>query len=447
MSHPRWTVFLLFATVAFFAPSVPSVRGENWPGWRGPRGDGTSDEAGLPVQWDGKTGENLVWKTPIPGVGHGSPIVWDDALFLLTCLPETGERVLLRLDRQTGVLQWRRTVINSPLETIHARNSHASSTPATDGEFVYVTFLEVDGSTIPARNVGQARPVTPGKIVVAAYDFAGQLQWKVRLGDFVSVHGFCSNPVIHEDLLIINGDHDGDSYIAALDKRTGDTIWKTRRDHETRSYVTPLIREIEGRTQMVMSGSHQVTSYDPRDGSRHWKIDGPTEQFVASMVYDGRHFFMAAGYPTYHVMAIRPDGTDNVTDTHVAWHVTNAACYVPSPIVVGNYLLVADDRGTANCFATATGERLWQARVGHHFSTSPVTAEGLVYLVADDGVTYVIEPGESLKVIAENPLGEFTYASPAISQGQIFLRGEKHLFCIQAPSAKVGGAGGDAFGF
>jgi outer membrane protein assembly factor BamB len=414
----------------FLLGQAVMAHGENWPGWRGPRGDGTSQETDVPVEWDGRTGENIVWKTEIPGVGHGSPIVWGDAVFLLTCLTESNERDLLRIDRKSGEIQWQTTVIRAPLETIHARNSHASSTAATDGNLVYVTFLEVDGSTIPATNVSEARPVTPGRMVVAAYDFDGNEQWKVRPGEFVSVHGFCTNPVLYEDLVIVNGDHDGDSYLAALNKTSGETVWKIPRQHGTRSYVTPLIREIDGRDQLVLAGSHHIASYDPRDGSQLWMVDGPTEQFVASMVYDGRHFLLAAGFPTYHVMAVRPDGTGNVTDTHVAWHVTNARCYVPSPIVVGDYLIVPDDRGTANCFDTTTGGRLWQERLGMHFSTSPVTAQGRAYLVADDGLTKVIVPGESLEIAAENQLGEYTYASPAISHGQLFIRGEKHLFCI-----------------
>ncbi len=429
----KWT-WSVVVGLTVCGSAIAAVAEENWPGWRGPRGDGTSEEVKIPLRWDGRSGENIVWKSEVPGEGHGSPIVWENSIFLLSCLPESQERILVCLDRRTGEIKWQQTVIQSPLETIHARNSHASSTPATDGRSVYVTFLEVDGSTIPARNVSQERSVTPGRIVVAAYDFEGRRQWKVRLGDFVSVHGFCSNPVIHGDLLIINGDHDGDSYIAALDKQTGETVWKVAREHQTRSYVTPLIREVDGRTEMVVSGSHQVVSYDPSDGREYWRVDGPTEQFVASLVHDGRYFFVAGGYPTHHVMAIRPGGEGNVSESHVAWHVTNAACYVPSPIVVGDFLLVADDRGTANGFSTMTGERLWQARVGHHFSTSPVTANGLIYLVADDGVTYVIRPGEQLEVVAENPLGEFTYASPALSRGEVFLRGEKHLYCIADPA-------------
>jgi outer membrane protein assembly factor BamB len=387
-------------------------------------------ETDLPLRWNGRTGENIVWKVPVPGKGHASPIVWGDRLFTVSCLEDRLERVLLCFDSRTGQKLWQRTVVRAPLETKNRLNSYASSTPVTDGELVFVTFLEVEGDTIPARNVSLPRPVTPGRMVVAAYDFDGNQVWLVKPGGFVSVHGYCSSPVLYKDLVIVNGDHDGDSYVVALKKATGQTVWKRPREHKTRSYVPPIIREIDGRTQMVFSGSLSVVSLDPTDGSRHWKIDGPTEQFVASMVYDGKLFYMTAGFPTYHVMGIRPDGEGDVTDSHVVWHVKNARCYVPSPVVVDGYLLIADDRGTANCFDAATGERLWQDRLGKHYSASLVTAMGLVFFVADDGITKVVRPGPELEVVAENELGEYCYASPAICDGRILLRGERNLYCI-----------------
>ncbi|WP_254509990.1 outer membrane protein assembly factor BamB family protein [Anatilimnocola floriformis] len=422
---------LLLVLVFAWTFSAAAAAGENWPGWRGPRGDGTSLEENVPTHWNATTGENIAWQTPIPGIGHAQPVIWGDRIFLVACVNDTKERVVLCLDRTSGKILWQKTVFTAPLESKHALNSFASSTPVTDGKLVFVSFLEVDGSTVPAPNVGGApRPITPGKMVVAAYDFEGNQKWIERPGEFVSAHGFCSSPVLFENNVIVNGDHDGKSYIVALEQETGKVAWKQPRANGIRSYVTPLIREIDGRTQMILSGSKHIISLNPRDGTEHWKIEGPTEQFVASMVFDGKLLFMAAGFPTYHVMGIRPDGRGNVTETHVAWHATNAKCYVPSPVVVGDYLMVADDRGTANCFLTADGERLWQERLGKGFNNSLVTANGLAYLLADDGLTKVIKPGEKLDVVAENPCGERCFASLAISQGQIFLRGEKHLFCI-----------------
>ena len=393
------SVVLFGLIAALCLVHVGAVQGENWPGWRGPRADGSSHETGVPRHWNADEGSgdtsNIAWKVEIPGFGHGSPIVWGERIFLASCLEESQQRVLVCLDRD-GKILWKREVVRSPLETLHKLNSRASGTPATDGETVFVAFLEVDGSTVPAPNVSNRRPITPGEIVVAAYDFDGNEKWQVRPGEFISAHGFCSNPVLFENLVIINGDHDGDSYVVALDKETGKTVWKTPRVHKTRSYVTPLIREIDGCTQMVFSGSKRVVSLDPRTGGRHWTIEGPTEQFVASMVYDGKLFYMAAGFPTYHVMGIRPGGSGDVTESHVAWHSRQVRCYVPSPVVLGDYLLVADDRGTANCFRASTGERLWQERMGNHYSASLVTAGGLVYFLADDGTTKLVKPGPEI---------------------------------------------------
>jgi outer membrane protein assembly factor BamB len=291
-------------------------------------------------------------------------------------------------------------------------NSFASSTPATDGERVYVSFLDA------------------GKMAVAAYDFAGNPLWLARPGAFSSVHGYCSCPVLFEDKVIVNGDHDGDAYLVALDRATGRTLWKVDRENKTRSYVTPIIRRFDGRTQMILSGSKCVASYDPRNGSRHWIIDGPTEQFVASLVDNGRLLFLTAGYPELHMMAIRPDGRGNVTDTHVVWRTTKGASYVPSPIAAGDYFLVVSDGGVASCFEAETGKRLWMERLGTHYSSSPVSAGGLVYFTSDEGTTTVIRPGPELEVVAKNELGEDCRASAAISQGRIFVRGVKHLFCI-----------------
>jgi outer membrane protein assembly factor BamB len=388
-------------------------------------------ETGVPTRWNGATRENLAWKVPVPAGGHASPIVWEDRVFLVGCNNDTQERVLACLSRKNGKLLWQQTVIRSPLETKHALNSFASSTPATDGNLVYVSFLEVDGHTIPAPNVSAPRPITPGRMVIAAYDLAGNQRWLVKPGEFISAHGYCASPVLYKNLVIMNGDHDGDGYVVALDKATGQQVWSTPRPNNTRSYVTPIIRQMGGRTQMVFSGSKAVVSLNPDDGTTHWTIDGPTEQYVASMVSDDDMFFMAAGFPTYHVLGIRPHGRGNITDTHVAWHSTSAKCYVPSPVVTGGYLLVADDRGTANCFVAETGERLWQERLGSHFSASLVTAGGLVYFTADDGLTKIVRPGKDLEIVADCQLGEHCISSPAISQGCMFFRGERHLFCIQ----------------
>ena len=399
-----------------------AAQAENWPGWRGPRGDGTSEEQKVPTTWNGETGENILWKTPTPGSGHSSPIVWGDDLLLTACDDATQERLLVAYDKTTGEKRWQQTVLKAPLEKKHSLNSFASGTPATDGKLIYVTFLEAEFSSLTER--------TPGEMVVAAYDFSGRQQWVTRPGRFASVHGFCSSPVLFEDLVILNGDHDGDSYIVALNKQTGEQVWKFARVHKTRSYCTPIIREIDGRTQMIFSGSKCVTSLDPRIGKEHWSMQGPTEQFVASLVYNGKLLFLTAGFPEKHLLAIKPDGRGDVTETHIAWRSQKGASYVPSPIACGDYFLVASDEGIGSCFDAESGKRLWQQRLGKHYSASLVTANGLVYFLADDGIMKVVRAGKQLEVVAENPLGEYVYASPAISDNRLYFRGEKHLICV-----------------
>lgn len=383
---------------------------EDWPMWRGPRGDGTSLEKDVPTQWSST--QNIVWKTPIPGKGHASPIVWDDRIFVVTADKEKQQRLLLCLDRSDGKILWQQVVLETPLERINALNSHASSTPATDGARVYVSFLDVD------------------KMFIAAYNFEGHEVWAVHPGAFSSMHGYCSSPVLWKNNVIVNGDHDGSGYLVALDCVTGRTVWKTPRPNQTRSYCTPLIGRMGGRNQLVLSGSKCVAGYDPDTGKQLWIIDGPTEQFVASLVYNGDLLFMTCGFPQFFMQTIRPDGAGNVTKTHVVWQKDKDCSYVPSPIVVGPYFLVVSDTGIATCLDGVSGRSLWRERLGPHYSASLVAANGLVYFLSDKGVMTVVRPGPKLEIVARNELDEETYASPALSAGQIFLRGISHLYCI-----------------
>ena len=386
------------------------VLGENWPAWRGPRGDGSSLEKDVPVKWSAT--QNIAWRAPLPGRGHASPVVWGDRIFVVTALQEQQQHLLLCLDRSNAEVLWQRVVLEAPLEKINRLNSYASSTPATDGEKVYVSFLDRD------------------KMFIAAYDFEGNEVWAVRPGPFTSMHGYCSSPILWKDKIIVNGDHDGPAYIIALERATGKTIWKTLRPNLTRSYCTPIIRQIEGRNQLVLSGNKCVAGYDPDTGVQHWIVDGPTEQFVASLVYNGKLLFMTAGFPDHFIQAIRPDGSGNVTSTHVVWQTDKDCSYVPSPIVVGPYFLVVSDTGVATCFEAATGQVIGRQRLEPHYSASLVTANGLVYFLSDKGIMTIIKPGPQLEIVARNELGEETYASPAISGGQMFLRGVNYLYCI-----------------
>jgi outer membrane protein assembly factor BamB len=405
-------IFRILPAIAFAAALSSALRAENWSAWRGPRGDGTSIEENVPVKWS--AAENVVWKVPLPGKGHASPIVWADRIFLVTAIEDKEQRILLSLDRETGKTLWQRTVLISPLEKINKLNSHASSTPATDGQKIYVSFLDRD------------------KMFVAAYNFEGDMLWEVRPGPFASMHGYCSSPILWDDKVIVNGDHDGPAYILALDRQTGRTIWKTPRPNNTRSYCAPIIRSIDGRNQMVLSGSKCVASYDPDTGSQHWIIDGPTEQYVASLVYNGELLFMTCGFPDRYIQLIRPDGRGNVTKTHVVFQTDQDCSYVPSPIAAGPYFLVVSDTGVATCLDGKTGRTYWRQRLDGRHSASLVSADGLVYFTSDKGETAVVKPGPEFNLVATNRLDENTDASPAISNGQIFIRTWSHLYCISS---------------
>jgi len=387
---------------------------EEWPSWRGPRGDGTSSEADVPITWSAT--ENVAWKVAIPGKGHSSPIVWGDRIFVTTCLEKEKKRILLALHRTSGKLLWKREVLTARLERKNRLNSYASSTPAADGTHVWVTFL--------------AYP----KVHVVCYDMAGREIWRRSPGGLYSMHGFCSSLLLFQDVVILNADQDakGDdrAYIVALDKATGKERWRIDRPNRVRSYCPPIIFEAAGKPQMVLSGSKCVASYDPRNGRQHWLIDGPTDQFVASMVFADGVFLMTGGYPTLHILGIRPDGQGNVTKTHVLWHVRKDPSYVPSPIAAGKYFFVVSDRGMASCLEAKTGKYVWQKKLGRHHSASPVSAGGNLYFPDDDGATFVIKAAPKFELVAKNDLGEGCRASPAISGGQIFIRALKQLYCI-----------------
>jgi outer membrane protein assembly factor BamB len=381
---------------------APGVRADQWPMWRGPRLDGHSDEKNLPVKWSAT--ENVAWKTPIPGRGHSSPIVWGDRVFLTTAIERDQKRMLMCLDRRNGQVMWEKEVLRAPLEQKHSLNNYASATPATDGERVYVAFLD--------------RP----NVRVVCYDMEGNEVWRVSPGTFRSMHGWAAAPILYKNLVIVNCDQDGDGYIVALDKKSGDEKWRTPRPNRTRSYCVPLIVEAGGRMQMVMTGSKCTASYDPDTGKELWLVDGPTEQFVASPVFSEGMFFITGGFPTFHYMGITPQG-------QVVYHEKTGA-YVPSPIAVGKHVYMVSDEGMGLCIDIASGNRVWSQRLGKHHRPSPVYADGLIYFLADDGEMFVIRASPKFEVVARNSIGEECFASPAISRGQIFIRTVGNLYCI-----------------
>ncbi|MDT8300268.1 MAG: PQQ-binding-like beta-propeller repeat protein [Sedimentisphaerales bacterium] len=405
------TIIFAILLCGLFAAATSTAQAENWPGWRGPRGDGSCIEKNVPDKWDPA---EAIWKTQLPGKGHASPIVWGNRVFTVTGRPETKERVLLYLDRNTGSILWQRTVVQGPLEKLHKENSYASGTPATDGERVYVTFRVGDD------------------IIVAAHDFtSGKQLWLVRPGTHSGGWGFSNEPVLFKDKVIVDGDGKDKSFLVALDRKDGETLWRKNRVNKGISYSAPLIREMAGRTQMIQCGDRSVVSFDPDTGEQIWKVDGPSEEFVATPVYSDKAglVFISSSWPKRFLLAIRPDGKGNVTNTHIAWQDTKGAPYVPSMIVADDYLFSVNRAGTAFCYEAATGKVLWEEKLGRHHA-SPVLVEGRLFYINDNGQVNVIKPGVEFERVAQYELGESCYASPAISDGQVFIRGFEHLFCF-----------------
>ena len=401
----------VLAFAVLLANSATPSKAEFWPGWRGPRGDGTCIEQQVSTNWDPA---DAIWKAEIPGRGHASPIVWGDKVCTATALPATRERVLLSLDRVSGKTFWQRTVVQGPLEQINKENSHASGTPATDGERVFVAFRVGDD------------------IVAAAHDLAsGKQLWLVRPGTHTGEWGFSNEPVLFKDKVILDGDSKGNSFLVALSRHDGKPRWRVNRSHQGISYSAPLIRQMAGRTQLIQCGDRCVASFDPETGRQLWTVDGPSQEFVATPVYseNARLVFVSSSWPKQILLAIRPDGNGDVSESHVVWSDSKGAPYVPSLIVVGDFLLSVNNAGVAFCYEAATGKVLWQEKLGRHHA-SPVLIGGLVFFINDNGQVNVIKPGLYFKRIAKYELGEQCYASPAISNGQVFIRGFKHLFCI-----------------
>lgn len=432
LDHGRLPRFALMRIIPLLLSlGLLPLQAEDWPMWRGPRGDGRSADSGFPHSLDGA----LTWSTELPGEGHASPIVWKDRVFTVACITEAEERVLICMDRANGKVLWQSVVLKSPLEAIHKLNSRASSTPATDGERIYTAFLD-QTETDATRAINAEKPpgkgeVSKGTAVVSAHDFSGKPIWQVRPGLFSSKHGFCSSPILFKELVIVNCDHDGDGYIVALNRKDGSEVWRIQRPNNTRSYCVPLIRELAGRTQMVLSGSKCVASYDPNDGKLIWMMKGPTEQFVASLVHSGDTglLYMTGGFPDHHLLAIQPDGAGEIADEKITWRTNKGVAYVPSPVISGTRLFIVSDSGVAHCFAAKTGEILWEERVREHHA-SLLEAEGKVFLVNDFGTVRVLNPSDRFDVVATSELNEKVFASPAMSGGQIFIRGEKTMRCF-----------------
>jgi outer membrane protein assembly factor BamB len=384
---------------------------QDWPQFRGAGGQGVSSERGLPVEWSET--KNVTWKVAVPGRGWSSPVVAGGRVWLTTATAvkkETSLR-LLAFDVETGrqtvdveVFRLRESALPNP------KNSHASPTPIVDGDRVYVHF---------------------GAEGTAALSSAGAIVWKTRL-PYQSQHGNGGSPELAGDLLIVNCDGFDESFVAALDTRTGKTRWRTdRRQPYSQAYSTPLAIHAGDRDQIVSVGAFNAFAYDPQTGKEIWRVGYP-EGFsnVPRPVYGAGLVFITTGFQQPSLLAVRPDGKGDVTKTHVAWTLSRGAPLTPSPLLAGDELYVVTDNGIASCLDARTGVVRWQQRLGNSFSASPVLADGRIYFLDEDGRTTVVAPGVTFAALAVNTLDGGTLASMAVAAHSFFIRTSTHLYRI-----------------
>jgi outer membrane protein assembly factor BamB len=402
----RSLIFLLF-----IALSVRTVPADEWPQFRGPDGEGHASQRGLPTTWSET--EHIVWKAPVPGLGWSSPVIRGEQIWLTTAMDEGHSLRAVCLDVASGQIIHNVEIfsVDEP-GSVHKKNSHASPTPILEGHLVYVHFGD-NGTACLAND--------------------GAIVWRTNEIKYAHGHGPAGSPVLYKDLLIASCDGTDVQYVIALDKKTGSIRWKSDRTGAM-AYSTPLVIRVGDQDQLVSTGGEWVMAYEPETGAELWRVRYPTGYSnVPRPVFGNGLVFVASGYNTPWLYAIRPDGMGDVTETHVAWKLQKGAPLNPSPLIVGDELYLVDDRGIASCLEAATGEQHWQERVPGNYSASPLFADGRIYLTNETGVTTVIAPGRTFKELATNTIDGDTLASLAVAGRAIYLRSNSHLYRIEEP--------------
>jgi outer membrane protein assembly factor BamB len=428
---------------------TPTAENGSWPSFRGPRATGVADGQHLPDEWNGTTGKNILWRTPIPGLGHSSPVVWGDRIFVTTAVSSRGSAtfkpglygdgdasddrsrhrwLVLALDRRTGKPLWERVAHEGePLDKRHIKSTYASSTPATDGRIVVASF---------------------GSQGVYAYDVAGTLLWKVDVGrldlgayDIPTFEwGPASSPIIWNGLVLLQYDTQADSFLLALEAETGRTVWKTDRD-EFPSWGTPTVAMTPAGPELVTNASRFIRGYDPRTGKELWRLGGSSKITAPTPVFADGLFVIASGRaPERPIFAVRPGARgdltlgDGVTSSKtVAWSRTGRGSYMPTPLVYRGLLYVLANNGVFDAYDLQSGKEIYRQRlpqVGSGFSASPVAADGKIYLSNEDGEMLVVKAGPEFAHLATNSMGELLMATPALSGGVMYVRSSSSLSAI-----------------
>jgi outer membrane protein assembly factor BamB len=433
--------------------ALPRAAGPSgsWPSFRGPEASGSAEGQRLPDRWSPTSGENILWRTPIPGLAHSSPIVWGDLVFLTTAISGRGDATfkpglygdgdasedrsshrwaLYALDKRTGQIRWTRTATEgAPRNKRHIKSTYASASPATDGRIVVAWF---------------------GSEGLFAYDVDGGLRWSVDLGrvdmgayDIPAYEwGPASSPIIWNNLVIVQCDTQADSFLLALDAATGKIVWKTPRE-ELPSWGTPTVVDTPAGPELVTNASNFVRGYDPRSGRELWKLGGSSKITAPTPIYgEGLHIVASGRGPERPIFAVRPGAQGDLTLTEgesgsaqVAWSKTGRGSYMPTPLAYRGLLYVLANNGVFDAYEIGTGKEIYRQRlplVGSGFSASPVAADGKIYLSNEDGDMLVITAGPTFGHVATNSMNETLMATPALSEGVMYVRGASTVFAIGA---------------
>jgi outer membrane protein assembly factor BamB len=409
MRIPRIILFLIGVHLCF---SVTNPTLADWPGWRGPAGVGVSAEKGLPTRWSAT--ENVRWKVPVPGAGVSTPVVSGDHVFLTASDERHNDRLhVCCYHRADGRQLWHTRLFGSAQpEGLFPAGGMAVPTPATDGRHLYVLFGTGD---------------------LACLDFDGRPVW-IRSpaqdhGPFRNRWGMAASPLLVGDLLIALVDHWGPSYLLAVDTKTGATRWKTDRDASV-NWSSPVAAVVNGKPQVIVTGTHEVRGYDAVTGSELWRVHGLEQECIPSPVVEGNMVYAVSGRKGVTLAIRLDDRRGDVTATNVVWKSRRGAPYVPSGLCLGGRYYLVDDEGFGTCLDATTGAEIWRERMGGRYQASLAAGDGKVYFTNLEGVVSVVQAGPEFRLLAKNAVGESLVASPALSRGDIFLRGERHLFCV-----------------
>jgi outer membrane protein assembly factor BamB len=427
----------------------PSAAGANWPMFRGREHSGAAEDQNLPDKWDGKTGQNILWRTPIPGLAHSSPIVWGERMFVASAVGSdphatfkpglygdgdasedrsSQKWTLFALDKKSGKILWQQVAYEGvPLEKRHMKSTYASSTPATDGRIVVAWF---------------------GSQGVYAYDLNGRALWKVDLGrlnlgayDIPTYEwGTASSPIIWENLVILQCDNQDDSFLIALDAETGKQVWKTDRE-ELPSWATPAVGMTSNGPVLVTNAPNFIRGYDPRTGKELWRLGHSSKITAPTPVYSADQFLIASGrQPERPIFAVKAGARGDLTlpegktsSDAVVWSRTGRGSYMPTPLLYQSLLYVLNNNGLFDCYDWKTGEEIYRQRlpvIGSGFSASPVAADGKIYLSNEDGDILVIAAGRKFEHLGTNSMGELLMATPALSEGVMYVRSAQSVFAV-----------------